>query len=481
MQRTFNITWQFFIAIAGVGLCLVVLSLLGLRLYFNYNFNAYLAAQEQQRLQELAWVIADFYEVQRTEDESFTLTQLGDLQRGGARRLLAGLSMAQWREQGRSGPPAAGRFSFRNVSVYDSDGRLVSGREIDDGIRVEILVGESNTIGYLISPRPQGPMQPIDAVFQQQQLTALLVAAALAILSAGLAAAWLARRLRQRVVTLTQAARSLAAGDYQIRLDETGRDDLANLSKDINQLAKALQGAASQRRDFMADIAHELRTPLTILQAELEAIEDGIRPLTTEQLGLLQGQVRQLAQLVEDVYTLAQADVGSLSYRWQALDMTKWLQQLWPALSHQAHDVGLEATLESQTKPLWIRGDAERLTQLLQNLWSNSIRYTDVPGKIQIQLAYDNSVEAPAQMSHTRWMCLTIEDSSPGVPEQDFERIFERLYRVEQSRNRRFGGSGLGLALVKRITAAHQGQVYAQPSALGGLKVSVYLPLLTEV
>lgn len=477
-------TWQLFLAIAGVGLVLVVVSMLGLRLFFNHNFNAYLAAQEQQRLQELAVLVADFYDVQRQRDPAFELNQLGDLQRGGARRLLAGLSLAQWRDDVRSARQSGeerptsmeGRLNFRNVQLLGADGeRLSLGRDDinrdeahdADAIRVPIVAGNpARTIGYLAAPRPVGPLQPIDTVFQQQQLSAIAIAAALAIVSAAIAAGWLASRLRRRVGVVASATRRLARGEYSTQVPVVGRDDLSALAEDVNQLAFSLQAASQQRRDFMADVAHELRTPLTILQAELEAMEDGIRAFDSQQMGLLQGQVRQLTQLVDDVHTLAQAEVGSLSYRWQPVNLTEWLAEQWASLQHQAETLGLATSLRLPNQPVVVRGDSERLTQLLHNLWSNSLRYTDVPGRIEVSLAVvENHVE------------LVVEDSAPGVAEPHLEAIFTRLFRVESSRNRAQGGSGLGLALVKRIAAAHHGDVVAFTSALGGLGVRVQLPL----
>lgn len=481
-------TWQFFIAIAGVGLVLVMVSMLGLRLFFTYNFNAYLAAQEQQRLEELAVLVADFYTLRQAEDPNFQLRELGDLQRGGARRLLAGLSLAQWRDDSRSARSSVegsmrnpgGRLNFRNIQLYDPYGVRIEeawlgssellnlqSRESQTEIRVPIMAGDpTERIGYLGAPRPAGPLQPIDAVFQQQQLSALVIAAGLAIVFAALAAAWLASRLRRRLKWLGVATRQLARGDYQTQVPVYGHDDLAALAADVNQLAFSLQAASRQRRDFMSDMAHELRTPLTILQAEIEAMQDGIRPLSAEQIGLLQLQVQQLTQLVEDVNTLAQAEVGSLNYRWQTMNLNEWLQVQWASLQHQADHIGLKAALKLSTQPLMVRGDAERLTQLLQNLWSNSLRYTHVPGQIVVKL---NEQDGHA--------ILSIEDSAPSVESQHLDAIFTRLYRVDSSRNRTQGGSGIGLAVVKRIVEAHQGQVSAKISPLGGLSVQVSVPL----
>ena len=468
-------TWQFFLAIAGVGLVLVAISLLGVRVYFTHNFNTYLSAQEEQRLQDLAVVVADYYDVQREDNPQFSLAELGDLQRGGARRLLAGLTLAQWRddvrsqrEDGLSRGNAPSRFHFRNVTLYDASGTPVSGRPPEDPIRVPVLAGDpARTIGYLEAERPQGPLQPIDTVFQQQQLTALAVAGAVALILAALAAAWLAQRLKRRVTVITAATRALALGDLSTRLQVHGHDDLALLSADVNALAQALQAASSERRAFMADIAHELRTPLTILQAELEAIEDGIRHMDAQQMGLLQGQVRQLTQLVEDLHMLAQADVGSLSYQWELLDITSWLHKEWPAMLHQGEKAGLVCTLDIPTEPIWLRADPLRLAQLLSNLWANALRYTDAPGRIEVSLRASKVQDK---------VLLIIQDSPPDVPDDALGHLFERLYRVDSSRNRSQGGSGLGLAIVKRIADAHGAEIEANNSDLGGLAVQISFP-----
>lgn len=479
--RTLPTSWQFFLAIAGVGLSLVLMSLIGLRLYFTYNFNLYLNAQEHQRLEEMALVIADYYEAQRTFDPEFTLEQLADLERNGFRRLVAGLSAAQWRtmRDGRAGPFEPGfnrdfnrennepplRFSFRDLTLYDASGQRISGRVSEDSLRVSIT-SDGQVIGFLEAPRPQGPLQPIDTVFQQQQRTALLVAALAAVLLAGGAAWTLAARLRSRVRAVTTATRRLAQGDFRVELPAQGRDDLTQLSRDVNALATALRAASVQRQAFMADIAHELRTPLSVLQAELEAIEDGIRQPDPRELQLLQAQVHQLTQLVDDIRTLADADVGSLTYRWQTVDLVQWIDSQWPVLQQQAEQFGHQAELVVRDAPLIMQADSGRLSQLIHNLWANSLRYTDTPGQLRLSLS----------RSDTGDILLQLDDSAPGVPTQAQQTIFRRLYRVDSSRSRHYGGSGLGLAICQRISEAHGATITAKDSELGGLSVGICFP-----
>ncbi|RUO26831.1 hypothetical protein CWE09_09110 [Aliidiomarina minuta] len=466
--------WQYFLAIAGVGLLLVLILLLGIRLYFIHNFSQYLEAQEEQRLQNMAVAISDYYESRRQEDPDFRLQQLSDLRSGEFRRLMFGLSVDQWREQRRPDdsdlaerPVRGGRLPMRQFSLHDVNGELISGRVSENPIRVTIH-SDAEVIGFLETTRPDGPVQPIDDVFQQQQMVALFVAGGLAMLLAAFVAAFLAQRLRQRLKVVTDATRALALGDFSSRVPEKGNDDLTSLAQDFNALALSLEAAAAQRKNFMADMAHELRTPLTILQGELEAIEDGVRELNGQEMGLLQRQVRQLTQLIEDLHTLAEADAGSLSYAWQNVDLTQWLREQEGNLMQMAKKQGFDCSIELPEYPIKVQGDPVRLAQLLHNIWQNSLIYTDAPGNIHLTL------EARDQVA-----CLQIEDSAPGVPGASLPRLFERLYRVDTSRRRSAGGSGLGLALVERIAQAHGGTAVAEASNLGGLRIRVELPLLS--
>jgi len=462
--------WQYFLAIAGVGLLLVLILLLGMRLYFVHNFSQYLAAQEEQRLQDIAVIISDYYESRRKQDADFTLQQLSELPAPELRRLVGGLSAAQWRDQRQSRDNLSERGNtrplMRQFSLHDASGELIAGRAVENPIRVAIQAN-AEVIGYLETERPDGPVQPIDDVFQQQQMVALLVSGGFAVLLAAFAAAFLAQRLRQRLKVVTEATRALALGDFRIRVPEKGNDDLTRLAQDFNALALSLEAAAGQRKDFMADIAHELRTPLTILQGELEAIEDNVRELNDQEMALLQGQVRQLTQLVQDLHTLAEADAGSLTYAWQNIDLTDWLGEQQENLKLMAEKQGLACNIELPETPLKIQGDPARLSQLLHNIWQNSLIYTDAPGHIHLKLSNQGA---------TCW--LEVEDSAPGVLAASLPRLFERLYRVDSSRRRSAGGSGLGLALVERIAQAHGGTVSAAASTLGGLQIRVELPVL---
>lgn len=219
------------------------------------------------------------------------------------------------------------------------------------------------------------------------------------------------------------------------------------------------------RRDLMADISHELRTPLAVLRGELEAIQDGIRKFTPDSIASLQAEVATLTKLVEDLHQLSMSDEGALTYQKSSVDIINLLEVAAGAFRERFASRGLSIGV-SLPESATIFGDRDRLMQLFNNLLENSLRYTDSGGGLQI------SARQSGQM-----LILDFADSAPGVTDEQLERLVERFYRTEGSRNRASGGSGLGLAICLNIVAAHGGTLRAGHSPLGGVSIKVELPL----
>ena len=218
----------------------------------------------------------------------------------------------------------------------------------------------------------------------------------------------------------------------------------------------------------MADISHELRTPIAVVRAEIEAMIDGIRPTNPDHLNSLHSEVGRLSSLVDDLHELSLSDLGALNYRMAKVDLTEVLGQSLAHFEAGFSQQGIELSTSLPSTEVMIKADEQRLTQLFNNLYQNTLKYTQSPGQCQVQLVLE------ADQARIIW-----QDSSPGVPESSLDKLFDRLYRVEESRNRATGGSGLGLAICQNIVAAHQGTVTAKASELGGLTIQIELPLVT--
>jgi two-component system sensor histidine kinase BaeS len=215
----------------------------------------------------------------------------------------------------------------------------------------------------------------------------------------------------------------------------------------------------------MADISHELRTPLALLRAEIEAMQDGIRASDEAQLNKLHHSVMQFSRLVDDLYDLALADAGALSYHKAPLNLAEVLIESAASAEHRISQKGLKLRLEIADR-LPVFGDARRLRQVADNLLKNSRRYTDSGGEIRL-----------SAWRAGRQVYFKIEDSAPGVAQETLARLFDRFYRAEESRSRAGGGAGLGLAICRNIVEAHQGSISAKVSPLGGLQIVVSLPM----
>lgn len=327
--------------------------------------------------------------------------------------------------------------------------------------------GKSQPIGALGFRPPQHMMERMESRFlerQQRNLVVIVISLGLAsLLLAGGLSWWLGRRTR----ALAGATQRLTEGDYHTRLSERGRDELSSLARDFNVLAATLEASRDARARWVSDTAHELRTPLAVLRGEIEAMQDGIRPLNQESLTSLAQEVAQLERLVNDLRMLSQSDAGALDIQLAPMNLSEHLESRLSDANRWLEESGLQLT--GQLAPsIMICGDAQRLRQLWNNLLDNSCAYTQSPGELSVSLASD-----------ARFAVIVWQDSSPGVPESELSRLTERLYRVEGSRNRASGGSGLGLSIASALVSAHGGSLEASTSPLGGLRWTLRFPLFT--
>lgn len=372
---------------------------------------------------------------------------------------------------GQTTPPVSDLTgAFLRLSLLDAEHHYLIGfRQLPSAPLLRSVRIKGQVVGWLALTPFEAVISDGDRRFQQSQIRSSLVIAFVCLLLAAALAWWIARTLLRPIRTVAAATHRLAAGDYGIQLPIRSADEAGQLAQDFNRLANALADNERQRRVFMADISHELRTPLAVLKGELEAMEDGIRPLDLGGLKSLQTEVGSLNKLVDDLFELSLAEVGGPTYRHEAVDLATLLALTADAWRARYRQAGLELLLELPDAPLMIRGDEARLGQLFYNLLENSLRYTEAPGQVRL---------AARQVGQL--LQVDLQDSAPDVPAADRERLFERFYRVEGSRSRRSGGAGLGLAICRGIAEVHGGHLLAHASPLGGLWLELQLPALDD-
>jgi two-component system, OmpR family, sensor histidine kinase BaeS len=356
-----------------------------------------------------------------------------------------------------------------SISIHDTQKNLLLGVLKPGVIRnwIPIMDG-SSPIGFISFVKPSVVTRQIDKNFMQHQFEVFSIISLLVLLISTVMATWMARRISRPLTQLAQGAEALAAGNYTLQMPVQSRDEIGQVCNSFNQLAQALAANEKFRALWIADISHEMRTPLSVLKVQIEALQDGIRPCDPENLDLLYNKVLGLSSLIDDLFELSLSDVGALSYHKQKLLLGPLLKTLVSQYQLKAEAANLTLVdLIDLEQELWIWADPKRIEQLCNNLFENAINYTHASGRIELRLGVEGDQ-----------VIISLDDSAPGVPVEQQELIFERLHRVEASRSRATGGAGLGLAICKNIVAAHQGTISASSASLGGVKITVCLPLL---
>jgi signal transduction histidine kinase len=350
--------------------------------------------------------------------------------------------------------------------VDTSDGYPVGELSKSDLVNAIPLNSDGQIVGYLL---PEGGMgfTSNDESFlisriNRAALIAGLIAAGLSLILAFL----LAYRLLQPVRELTYAADELAKGDLSQRVTVWGDDEIATLGNTFNQMADSLQNAEESRRAMTADIAHELRNPLAVQRANLEALQDGIYPLTPESLDPILEQNQLLNRLVEDLRTLALADSGQLNLERIPTDYPALVKRVAERFDPQADSKQIEIVLPADIPCPTILIDPGRVEQILGNLLSNALRHTPQHGNIWIEIScsYDSA--------H-----LALRDSGSGISQEALPYVFDRFYRVDKSRSRSEGGTGLGLAIARQLAQAHGGNLTVTNHPDGGALFTLNLPI----
>ncbi|WP_081967800.1 ATP-binding protein [Colwellia psychrerythraea] len=373
-----------------------------------------------------------------------------------------------------SEPPRPSDFlqTGKRLSLYDQKKTVIVGkRYLADNELSESIIVNGEIIGWLaLKPSSLVENSPASEFLSQQYKSYYLIAVA-AILLAFIMALIFSKHLIAPIKLLIGGTNKLIKGDYQNRINKTTHDELGMLSDNVNVLAATLEKNQNNRFQWMSDTSHELRTPLTVLRAQLIAIQDGIFVADEKRVQLFINEIDNLSHLVNDLYQLSSSDAGGLTYQKEALNPIALLLQVIENFSAKFENNTLTIDYPSlerliENKRCNLLADNERLRQLFTNLLENSCRYTQAPGRIIISAHCDNN-----------FVDILIEDSAPGVASDEQQKLFERFYRVEPSRNRSHGGSGLGLSLCKQIVEAHQGSIRALDSALGGLSIKISFPV----
>ncbi|HBA88713.1 MAG TPA: two-component sensor histidine kinase [Geobacter sp.] len=469
----------FFAMLAATGAVVICMFVI-MQWSIGRGFLSYVNTMERDRFERLEQVLEQAYQVnggwQFLRDDPSAWPRLvdatlpregGEPERMGRRHgRPPGADFADMTSQ--KLPPRLGNRFESRVMLLDADRRQIAGPPVkQDQVEFKKISTNGRTVGYLgLRPR-QRLTDTHQLLFVKKQKLALgMVAAVMLLISAAISLP-LANRLVLPIRRLAASMHRLASGEFQTRVDVGPEDELGQLARDFNTLALSLENNERARRRWVADISHELRTPLSILRGEIEAIQDGVRQAGPDSMRSLHGEVMHLSRLVEDLYQISLYDVGALKYRKESVDLKELLEDALESFAGEFRQKGIELAAQlSEAGRFGAFADPDRLNQLFSNLLDNSLKYTDAGGELSVGLERRGPVAV-----------IEFADTAPGVAPEDLDHIFDRLFRVESSRNRALGGAGLGLAICKNIVEAHEGAIAALPAPKGGVLIRIELPL----
>ena len=304
-------------------------------------------------------------------------------------------------------------------------------------------------------------------------LIALAVAAIAATMTSLATSLFVARRITVPLQLMTQASERISAGHYAERIEVApvhATDELWQLASSINALAVALEQTERRRLEVIGNVTHELRTPIATLEGYLEGLLDGVIEPTPQTWAMLHSEAGRLRRLVDDLQELSRAEARQIPLSPKPVAPQRLVQDALEPLEGQFAEKGLELEVHVLENLPPVMADPARAVQILTNLLVNALRYTPAPGKVELAVSCEEDTVA-----------FRVTDTGVGLTREQLAHIFERFYRVDKSRSRAFGGSGIGLTIAQSLAQAMGGGIRVESAGLGrGSSFTLTLPLAHE-
>lgn len=280
------------------------------------------------------------------------------------------------------------------------------------------------------------------------------------VLAAGLAYVF-SRRITKPLKEINNAARVIASGEFEKRLNITTRDEIGELANSFNNMVAALQNLEEMRSSFIANVSHELRTPMTSIRGFIEGIIDGTIPQDRQKyyLSIVQDEVNRMNRLVNNLLDLARMEAGELKLNMAEFNINELVRRVIIKLESMILQKNISIEAEFEEDEMYVIADVDSIERVVLNLIHNAIKFTPRDGKIILRTSY-----------HKGKITVAVEDNGIGISKDDINMIWDRFYKTDKSRGQDKSGTGLGLAIVKNIISEHGQEIWAESEPGKGTK-----------
>ena len=451
------------ILIPSISIIIIItlLSILGFKIYFKGEFDKYI---ERQNMKNIEGVINDLQRQYNNEDWNLRLIEsisMDALDKGILTYIYNKDNEEIWNIEAHNQGLCS--IMIRNIN-YNMSGKYESNNPFDEYTKE--IIDDGKNVGY-IKIKVYGPVFYLDnelALMKVVNNTIILMGSSLLIAYVAIGL-WLSKAIANPLKAVMTKAKYIAESDYDKDINvKTDIVELENLSKSINDLGDTIKKQENIRKMLSSDISHELRTPLTNIESHLEAMIDGIWEPTAERLESVREESQRLSKLVLDMHSLTKYDDYKIELNLEEVNLKELITNIKLNFAPKLEEHNVDLIISGEELYIWV--DRDKITQVIINLLTNSIRYTQAYGKIIIDLWRNNE-----------YVYVSVKDNGIGIEKSDLPYIFERFYRADKSRTRMTGGTGIGLTIVKAIIKAHNGNIDVTSKKNEGTTFMIEMPI----
>lgn len=353
-------------------------------------------------------------------------------------------------------------------TVRGGESKLIG--NIKDGLPV---YADNRQVGILyVGSMISSGLKPLEEKYLRSVNISIIVTTIVIMIIALILGTILISQITKPLKQFSAATESIASGNYNIKVDIPNKDELGEMALSFNLMADSLLESENWKKQLISNSAHELRTPVSLIQGHLEMMLEGVYKINKENIKSLYTESQRLARLISELENLSNVESGKPDLKKEIKNINEIAEHSTEIFQPLADEKNIKFNFITETDILNVYADVQKAGQVFSNIISNALRYSPVKSVIEIDIKRIKNKPDFAKVS--------IKDSGPGIPEEELEKIFERFYRVESSRNRESGGSGLGLSICSSIIKLHGGKIWAEKNMKKGACFCFTLPLVKE-